>query len=541
MTTTLPAAADTTHDAIVIGAGFAGLYMLHLLRDRLGMRAEAIEAADGVGGTWYWNRYPGARCDIPSHHYSYSFSAELQQAWTWSEKYGSQAEILEYLEFVARRFDLPRSIRFNTRVSAAHFDDAARCWRVTLSDGTTLTAPFFIPAVGTLSDAAIPDFKGRDSFRGKVYVTGRWPREPVDFTGRRVGIIGTGATAMQAIPVIAAQAGHLTVFQRTPNYGSPLRNAPMSAEEDRAIKANYAELRRQSWDAFAGVPFPRLKPSALADSPAERRAHYEACWQDGGFSLWVGSYADVLTDKTANETVAEFVREKIRARVKNPRMAALLCPPPGQTYGTKRQPCETGYYETFDRANVSLVDLKATPIEEITPDGIRTSAESIDLDMLIYATGFDAFTGALHRMDIRGRGGITLKEAWSAGPRTLYGLGTHGFPNLFFITGPQSPSVLFNMPLGIEMHAEWIADCIAHLRAHGLATIEANRADEDTWIAHTREVADATLLPEATSWYLGANIPGKPRVFMVYLGGGKHYREVIGNAAAAGYRGFTLA
>jgi cyclohexanone monooxygenase len=530
----------TEVDAVVVGAGFAGLYMLHLLRDKLRLRAEVLEAADGVGGTWYWNRYPGARCDIPSHHYSYSFSDDLQQEWTWSEKYAAQPEILDYLNFVAEKLDLRRNIQFNTRVTAAHYDEGRQRWLVKTDSGREISARFFIPAVGTLSDANIPKFTGHGSFAGEVHVTGRWPKEGVNFAGKRVGIIGTGATAMQAIPVIAEQAAHLTVFQRTPNYAAPLVNEPMDLEVDRQAKAGYAELRRAAWDSFAGVPFARLKPSALADTPQQRRDHYEACWMDGGFSLWIGSYGDILFDKDANATAADFVREKIRERVKDPAIADMLCPPKSQAYGTKRQPCETNYYETYNRDNVTLVDIKKAPIEEITSQGLRTADAAYEFDILIYATGFDAFTGALFRMDILGCKGQPLKDHWSAGPRTLYGLCAHGFPNMFTITGPQSPSVLFNMPLGIEMHCEWIAGCIDHMDRNGLGSIDANAAEEDQWIAETKRIADATLLPEATSWYLGANIPGKPRVFMVYLGGGKHYKEIITDSAAKGYAGFTL-
>ncbi|ANB73723.1 cyclohexanone monooxygenase [Paraburkholderia phytofirmans OLGA172] len=527
-------------DAVVVGAGFAGLYMLHLLRDKLKKRVAVFETADGVGGTWYWNRYPGARCDIPSHHYSYSFSEELQQEWTWSEKYAAQPEILAYLNFVANKFDLFRDIHFQTAITSAIYDEASAKWTIQTSAGKRILAKFFIPAVGTLSHANIPKFKGHDSFRGDVYFTGHWPKEGVNFKGKRVGIIGTGATAMQAIPLIAEEALHLTVFQRTPNYAAPLMNAPMDPVLDQQAKAMYPELRRQAWDSFAGVPFERLKPSALEVTHNERVAHYEACWNDGGFSLWIGSYQDILFDKRANETAAEFVRGKIRARVKDPAIADMLCPPVGQTYGTKRQPCETNYYETYNRDNVTLVDIKKAPIEEITETGITTTDASYEFDCLIYATGFDAFTGALFKMDIRGRNGQMLKERWSAGPRTLVGLAAHGFPNMFTITGPQSPSVLFNMPLGIEMHCEWIAECIEHMSENGVASIEANEREEDDWIAHVKEVADASLLPEATSWYLGANIPGKPRVFMVYLGGGKHYKDVISTIAHNGYTGFTL-
>lgn len=540
MSGTVPQIATSDVDAVVVGAGFAGLYMLHLLRDKLKLRVRVIEAADGVGGTWYWNRYPGARCDIPSHHYSYSFSDELQQEWVWSEKYAAQPEILAYLNFVAEKFDLARDIQFETTVKSAHFNERDRKWEVQTSTGELLRAQFFIPAVGTLSHANIPKFPGASSFGGETYFTGQWPKNGVDFRGKRVGIIGTGATAMQAIPLIAEQAEHLTVFQRTPNYAAPLMNGPVPAGLDREAKAKYAELRQQAWDSFAGVPFERLRPSALQDSPAERHAHYEACWQDGGFSLWIGSYGDILFDKEANETAAEFVRSKIRERVKDPATAEMLCPPAGQTYGTKRQPCETNYYETYNCANVTLVDIRKAPIREITPSGLNTEAGAYEFDCLIYATGFDAFTGALFKMDIRGRNGQTLQSRWATGARTLYGLAAHGFPNMFTITGPQSPSVLFNMPLGIEMHCEWIADCVSHLRDNDLQTIEANEDDETKWIAHVKEVSDATLLPEATSWYMGANIPGKPRVFLVYLGGGKQYKAIISESAAKGYCGFAL-
>lgn len=527
-------------DAIVVGAGFAGLYMLHRLRDQLGLKTEVFESADGVGGTWYWNRYPGARCDIPSHHYSYSFSEELQQEWTWSEKYAAQPEILSYLNYVANKFDLLRDIQFKTRVTAAVYDEASQCWDVETDTGRRVRAKYLVLAVGTLSAANIPQFKGHGSFKGETYFTGHWPKDGVDFTGKRVGIIGTGATAMQAIPLIAEEAAHLTVFQRTPNYAAPLVNEPMNADVDRQVKANYREVRDAAWESFAGVPFDKLKPSALDDSQAQREAHYSTCWNDGGFSLWIGSYGDILFNREANETAAEFVRAKIREKVRDPAVAELLCPPVGQAYGTKRQPCETGYYETFNRDNVTLADIKRAPIEEITATGLRTASAEYELDCLVYATGFDAFTGSMFKMDIRGRNGQSLQDRWSAGPRTYLGLATHGFPNMFMITGPQSPSVLFNMPLGIEQHCEWISDCIEHMNRNGLQTIEANTEHEDQWIAQVKEIADSTLLPKADSWYLGANIPGKPRVFLVYLGGGKQYKQICNDVVANGYKGFTL-
>jgi cyclohexanone monooxygenase len=525
-------------DAVIVGAGFAGLFMLHLLRDKLGLQAVAVETAGGVGGTWYWNRYPGARCDIPSHHYSYSFSEELQQEWTWSEKYAAQPEILAYLNHVAEKFDLLQDILFGTRVASAHFDDASHRWQVKTDDGRAFEARFFIPAVGNLSDANIPDFEGQDSFLGEVYMTARWPEEGVDFAGKRVGIIGTGATAIQAIPLIAEQAAHLTVFQRTANYATPLMNEPMDPAVDRQVKSGYRELRRHAWDSLAGVPFDGLKPSALADTPEERQAHYEACWQEGGFTMWLGSYADVLYDREANLTAADFVRDKIRQRVADPEVAEMLCPPVEQAYGARRQPGETGYFETYNRDNVTLVDISKSPINRLVAEGIRTEDGDYPVDILVYATGFDAFTGALFRIDIQGRNHKLLAAHWSAGPRTLYGISTSEFPNMFLITGPQSPSVLFNMPLGIEMHCEWIADCIAHLDRHGYQSIEPTPEAEEAWLEETARVANETLLPQTESWYSGANIPGKPRLFLVYLGGGKAYRDIISDCAARDYAGF---
>lgn len=527
-------------DAVVVGAGFAGLYMLHLLRDKMNMKTAVFESADDVGGTWYWNRYPGARCDIPSHHYSYSFSKEVQQEWNWPEKYSTQSDILKYLEFVAEKFDLRKDITFETRVVSAKFNDDNNQWIVKTNKGETYSAKYFIPAVGTLSAANIPKFEGHGSFKGDVYFTGQWPKNGVDFKGKRVGIIGTGATAIQVIPIVAEEAKHLTVFQRTPNYAAPLRNEVMTKEEDARIKANYNEIRRQSWDSFAGVPFPKLRESALDDTKEERLAHYEDLWEEGGFSLWIGSYRDILFNKEANETAAEFVRSKIKERVKDPAVADMLTPPEGQTYGTKRQPCDTGYFEAYNRDNVKLVDVKADPIKRVTPEGIDTEGNSFEFDIIIYATGFDAFTGALFKMDIVGKNGLTLKEHWGAGPRTYLGLMATGFPNMFTITGPQSPSVLFNMPLGIETHCEWIYDCMTHMRENSMKTIEVNKECEDQWIKEVKELADTTLLPEATSWYMGANIPGKARVFMVYLGGGKVYKGILDQVSRDKYPGFTL-
>lgn len=530
----------TTHtDAVVVGAGFAGLYMLHTLRDKLSMKAEVFEAADDVGGTWYWNRYPGARCDISSYHYSFSFSEEIQQEWSWSEKYAGQAEILDYLGFVADKLDLRDDITFETRVISSDFDERTNRWTIKTDRGHTVICKYYISGVGTLSTAAIPNYPGKDSFNGEVYATSSWPHEGVDFSGKTVGIIGTGASAIQAIPLIAEEAKHLTVFQRTPNYATPLQNGPMEEAEASAIKANYGEFRKEARAALAGVPFPNMRESIFQDSPEDVQKHLENCWNEGGFALWLGSYGDVLFDERANEIVAEFVRNKIRERVKDPKTAELLCP--DYLYGTKRQPCETNYFETYNRDNVSLVDIKANAIGQITENGLKlANGENYEFDCLIYSTGFDAFTGPLFKLNLTGRNGVRLQDYWSEGPRTNLGLMSNGFPNFFMITGPQSPSVLFNMPLGIEQHVEWIADTIRHMEANSINTIEPEKAKEDEWREVVEGIANSTLLPKTNTWYTGSNIPGKPRSFMVYLGGGASYKQVCQEVAENGYAGFIL-
>jgi cyclohexanone monooxygenase len=526
-------------DAVVVGAGFAGLYMLHTLRDKLGMKAEVFEAADDVGGTWYWNRYPGARCDISSYHYSFSFSDDIQQEWSWSEKYAGQAEILDYLRFVAERLDLRKDITFETRVIASTFDEETNRWTIKTDRGQTVICKYYISGVGTLSTAAVAQYPGKELFKGEVFSTSSWPHEGVDFSGKRVGIIGTGASAIQAIPLIAEQAAHLTVFQRTPNYATPLQNGSMDAQEARQIKANYGEYRREARAALAGVPFPTMRESIFNDSPEQVQAHLEACWQDGGFALWLGSYGDVLFDEKANAIVAEFVRNKIREKVKDPKTAELLCP--DYLYGTKRQPCETNYFETYNRENVALIDIKSNPIRSISEVGLVLSDGSeFELDCLIYSTGFDAFTGPLFKLNLVGRGGQRLQDHWRSGPRTHLGLMSSGFPNFFMITGPQSPSVLFNMPLGIEQHVEWIADVIRYMEANGVAALEPQKAKEDEWREVVEGIANATLLPKTNTWYTGSNIPGKARSFMVYLGGGAAYKQVCDDEAKAGYDGFVL-
>jgi cation diffusion facilitator CzcD-associated flavoprotein CzcO len=524
-------------DAVIVGAGLAGLYMLHRLRG-LGLSVRVYEAGSGVGGTWYWNRYPGARCDIESVDYSYSFSDELQQEWRWTERYAGQPEILRYINHVADRFDLRREIQFETRVSAAAFDEAAKRWAIQTDGGEHVSARFCIMAAGCLSTAQVPNFAGLTSFAGPWYHTGNWPHAGVDFTGQRVGVIGTGASGIQSIPIIARQAAHLFVFQRTPNFTIPAWNVPLDPEYERSLKANYAEHRRKNRESRAGFVVPVNDKPALAATPEERQRAYEARWERGGFGF-TSAFADLGTNKEANDTAAAFVRARIRATVHDPTVAEALSPQ-DHPIGAKRLPLDTDYYATFNRDNVTLVDVRRAPIEAITPTGLRTRDAAYTLDSIVFATGFDAMTGALLNIDIRGRGGDALKRKWAEGPRTYLGIATAGFPNLFIITGPGSPSVLSNMIVSIEQHVDWIADCIAYLRAHDLEGIEATIEAEGEWVAHVNEVANATLYPLANSWYVGANIPGKPRIFMPYVGGVGAYRQKCDAVAARGYEGFIL-
>ncbi len=524
-------------DAVIVGAGLAGLYMLHRLRG-LGLTARVYEAGSDVGGTWYWNRYPGARCDVESMDYSYSFSDELQQEWQWSERYATQPEILRYINHVADRFDLRRDIQFETRVTTALFDAATSRWAIQTDSGERVSARFCIMAIGCLSTAQMPRFPGLETFTGEWYHTGNWPHAGVDFTGQRVGVIGTGASGIQSIPIIAQQATHLFVFQRTPNFTIPAWNAPLDPEHERRLKANYAEHRRKNRESRAGFVVPVGDMPALEAPPDERQRAYEACWARGGFGF-TSAFADIGTNMEANDTAAAFVRTKIRDIVRDPAVAETLSPH-DHPIGTKRLPLDTDYYDTFNRDNVTLIDVRKDLIEAITPDGLRTREAAYALDSIVFATGFDAMTGALLNIDIRGRAGGTLKEKWVAGPRTYLGIAIAGFPNLFIITGPGSPSVLSNMMVSIEQHVDWIADCIAYLRACDLAAIEATIEAEDGWVAHVNDVGNTTLYPRADSWYVGANIPGKPRIFMPYVGGVGAYRKICDDIAAKGYEGFTL-
>jgi cyclohexanone monooxygenase len=538
---------DATFDAVVVGAGFAGMYMLHRLRG-LGLSARVYESADDVGGTWYWNRYPGARCDAESLAYSYSFSPELEQTWEWSERYATQPEILRYARHVAERFDLRRDIRFERRVTSAHYHAADNRWTVRTDAGDIAHARFCIMATGCLSVPQVPDLPGLDDFRGERYQASVWPHQPVSFRGKRVGIIGTGSSAIQAIPVIAETAGHLTVFQRTPNFSVPARNARLDPSFVAGFKANYRRhraLHRQGQGSGFGdlqvMPTPQgpAVDQAAALSDAELEALLERYWNQGG-ARFIGAAGDTLIDEESNRRVADFVRARIRRIVHDPATAEALCPT-SHPIGTKRICVDTDYYESFNRENVTLVNLRRTPLVRIYDHGVQTSDAAHPLDMLVLATGFDAMTGALLRIDIRGEDGFGLADKWQAGPRGYLGLGIAGFPNMFTITGPGSPSVLSNMLISIEQHVDWISDCLVHMRDHGYARVEPEAEAEAAWVDHVNQVANGTLFPKGGSWYLGANVPGKPRVFMPYAGGVGPYREVCDQVAADGYRGFRFA
>ena len=525
-------------DAVVVGAGFAGMYSMYRFR-HLGLTVQAFEAAADVGGTWWWNRYPGARCDILSHEYSYSFSEELEQEWTWSERYATQPEILAYANHVADRFDLRGDVQFETRVVAATWTDDR--WTVTTDRGDELTCQFLVMAVGCLSTKKLPEIDGLDTFAGTVVHTGQWPHEPVDVAGKRVGVIGTGSSGIQIIPILAEQAAHLTVFQRTPAFTMPAKNAPLADEFVASIKAGYRDHRAKARQSHGGVVVDNPPTSsALAVDAAEREASYAAAWERGTLHGLLGAYNDVMIDEQANDTAADFVRRQIAAIVDDPDTAEKLSP---RSYpiGAKRPCLDTNYYATYNRDNVTLVDLRETPMTAIVGDGVRTADGTVHpLDVLVLATGFDAITGPLLEPTITGRGGQTLAEAWADGPHTYLGLTVAGFPNLFTITGPGSPSVMTNMMVSIEQHVEWIARCIADLRAADKDVIEATAAAQDEWTAQVATIAGFTLYPRANSWYVGANVPGKPRGFMLYLGGVGNYRATCDAVAADGYRGFAL-
>ena len=524
-------------DVVVVGAGFAGLYLLHRLRGA-GMTARCFEAADDVGGTWYWNRYPGARCDVESMQYSYSFSEALQQEWKWSELFASQPEILRYAQHVASRFDLRRDIQFETRVTGATYDESLGRWTVTTDRGDVVSSQFCVMASGCLSAGRLPDIPGIDDFRGATYHTGDWPHEGVDFTGLRVGVIGTGSSAIQAIPEIAKQAASLVVFQRTPNYSIPARNRPMTEDYEATWKTSYPERRETARHTRSGTIYDFGTVSAMDVSAEEREREYWARWKKGGANF-MSAFNDIAINEASNRTMADFVGARINEIVHDKRIAEVLTPR-DYPIGTKRICVDTAYFETFNRPNVTLVDIRADPIAQIVPNGVGTLDELYFLDAIVFATGFDAVTGALSRIAITGRNGQRLTDKWSSGPHTLLGLMTAGFPNMFMVTGPGSPSVLSNMFVSIEQHVDWITDCMTFLRENGAGTIEAEPEAEESWVAHVNEVAHRTLYPRAASWYMGANVPGKPRVFMPYIGGVGEYRRRCTEIAQAGYPGFEL-
>ncbi len=536
---------NTQFDVVVVGAGFAGMYLLYKLRE-LGLSARVIEAGSDVGGTWYWNRYPGARCDVPSMEYSYSFSNELQQEWDWTEVMAAQPEILKYAGHVADRFDLRSDITFDTRVVAAEYQEGDRQWQVTTDTGDVYQSRFCVMATGCLSVPNTPSIPGADSFKGAVYHTGEWPAEGVDFEGLSVGIIGTGSSGIQAIPEIAANARHLTVIQRTPNYTMPAHNAPLKQEFIDKARAEYDEIRRTQRESMAGIVgygfgfggADSIEPvDMIKDTTLEERM---ALLDKEGFAA-VRKFADIGLDMEANEMACDLYREQVRHMVKDETVAQGLMPR-NYPIGCKRPVIDTNYYETFNRDNVTLVDLRQGALKCITETGVETEQGNFDFDVLVYATGFVAMTGALLRMDIRGKGGEMLKEHWEAGPKTYLGLQVHGFPNMFMITGPGSPSVLSNMMVSIEQHVDWITSCVKYMGDHQMQTIEADQKAEDEWVEHVNTVADGTMLtaPSCNSWYLGANIPGKPRIFMPYVGGVGAYREKCDEIASNGYQGFSL-
>ncbi len=526
-------------DVIVVGGGIGGLYTIYRMR-QLGLRVKAFEAGNGIGGTWHWNRYPGCRCDVESMEYSFSFSPELEQEWHWPERYGTQPELLRYLNHVADRFDLRKDVQLNTRVLTAHFDSTTNLWTITTDQNDTVSSPYLIMCTGNLSTPRVPDFPGIESFNGTCYHTGLWPQEGVDFTGKRVAVIGTGSSGVQSIPIIATQAQHVHVFQRTANFILPAENRPLDPEIESAHKATYRERRKAAYETPFGIAgYPPPTQSALEATPEEREAAYAKKWAEGGSISFLYAYTDLLVNEEANDTAAEFVRNRIRATVNDQRTAELLCPT-DHPIGTKRLILDTHYYETFNRDTVDLVDARSTPIECLTPNGLRTTEAEYDFDAIVFATGFDAMTGAMKEIDIRTDTGQNIQEKWEGGPQTYLGLMMAGFPNLFMVTGPQSPGVKSQMILAIEQHVDFIAGCLETLRNDDNNRIEAEETAESQWVVHNNEVANSTLYPKANSWYVGANIPGKPRIFMPYVGGVHTYYRRCNEVVANGYEGFVM-
>jgi cation diffusion facilitator CzcD-associated flavoprotein CzcO/acetyl esterase/lipase len=522
-------------DVVIVGAGFAGLYSVHRLRS-VGLSVRVFESGDDVGGTWYWNRYPGARVDIPSVDYMFSFDPDWHHDWQWSEKYATQPELLRYLNHVADKFGLREDIRFGTRVTHAHWDDAASTWQVGTDRGDGVRCRYLVMATGCLSIPKEPEIQGIEQFSGDTYFTSRWPHDGVDFTGKRVAVIGTGSSGIQSIPLIAEQAREVVVFQRTPCFSMPAHNGPLSPEKLAAL-ADEPAYRQAAKDSFGGVPIERTMTPTFMASPDERSQRYERAWQLGELLETLNVYADVMSNPTANDELAEFVRAKILAGVRDPETAAALCPT-GYPIGAKRMCLDTNYFATFNLPHVRLIELRTQPLTAITESGIDTAGESFVFDAIVFATGFDAITGALAAVDIVGRNGLALKDKWTQGPSTYLGLMSTGFPNLFLITGPGSPSVLSNMAVSIEQHVDWVADCLAELRGQGLDVLEPTELAEAGWMTHVDDCASITLFPQANSWYIGANIPGKPRVFMPYTAGVDFYRAACNEVVARDYLGF---
>ncbi len=536
---TISESRENQHDVIVIGAGFGGMYALHRLRAK-GYRVRVLEAADGVGGTWYWNRYPGARCDVESMEYSYSFDNSLQQDWNWPERFSAQSDIEKYANHVADRLDLRKDIQFSTRIESAEFDKEQACWTIRSKEGEIFTAQYLVLAVGNLSLPRVPDFKGLEQFKGRWFHTGQWPKEKIDFTGRTVGVVGTGSSGIQLIPVVAKQAKHLYVFQRTANYSVPAINRPLTPEVATLHKQRYQHWREEARKTPFGIAG-HAPPEKFAaeDSLEERRRLFEQKWHTGGNISFLYAYKDLLINEQANAMACEFVHDKIFATVKDPKVAELLIPN-DHPIGTKRLCLDTEYYETYNRDNVTLVNVRKSPIQELTANALRTVDQEYPLDDLIFATGYDAMTGAILDINISVKGGAALRDAWKDGPKTYLGVMVNGFPNMAIITGPGSPSVKTNMISAIEQHVDWITDLVAHLSNKGKAMFQANPDAQEKWVQHVNEVADSTLYPKANSWYTGANIPGKPRVFMPYVAGLDKYRKICDDVAVEGYRGIQI-
>jgi len=521
-------------DVVVIGAGVTGLYALYKMRE-LGFSVQVLDEATGVGGTWYWNRYPGCRFDSESYSYGYSFSEELLQEWDWKEHYSGQPENERYLNYVADKFDLRKDIRFKTRVKSATFVDDENVWHIEGIDGYQVKGQFLVTAVGLLSAGYIPAFEGIDEFKGQWCHTGRWPKEGMDLVGKRVGVIGTGATAVQLIPMIAPEVEHLTVFQRTANYCAPLRNGPISDEEQKEIKANYPEIFRICNETAGSFMHEFDQRSAMSVTPEERLKQYETLWQKPGFGKWLSNFYDVMVPGEANDDYAEFVRNKIRERVHDPEVAELLVPK-DHTFGAKRVPCETNYYDTFNRDNVLLVDVRNAPIERITPSGVQTTKQEYDLDVIIYATGYDAVTGALLNIDIYGEGGILLKDKFQQGPRTYMGISSAGYPNLFTVNAAS----VGNFVRAAEPLIDWVSECITYVRDSGFSCIEPTAEAEDSWVKHVNDEGEKILRTKAANWFVGANIPGKARALLTAPDSAPVMRAKRAEVASNGYDGFVL-